>query len=132
MHEKSLRIVKRAVNKANGLRKEEKVAINKRTAGIIHKVKNLPLLLKKIKDKCINDKKHCRVRDHCHSKDKCRSAAHSIYNLKYSIPKKIPVLFHNEFNYHYHFYMRQLAKTFEGEYNCLEENKEKVKSFKFQ
>ena len=36
-----------------------------------------------------------RVRDHCHLSDKFMGAAHEIWNLKYKVPKFIPVVFHN-------------------------------------
>ena len=50
---------------------------------------------KNLKINFVKDKKYCKVRDHCHYTRKCRGAAHSICNLKYSLPKKIPVAFHN-------------------------------------
>ena len=43
----------------------------------------------------MKDKKYCKVRDHCHYTGEYRGAAHSIYNLKYSVPKSIPIVFHN-------------------------------------
>ena len=42
-----------------------------------------------------------------------RGAAHSIGNLNYNIPKKIPIVFHNGSNYDYHFLIRKLAKKSE-------------------
>ena len=36
-----------------------------------------------------------KVRDHCHYTGKYRGAAHSICNLRYKIPREIPVVFHN-------------------------------------
>ena len=36
-----------------------------------------------------------KVRDHCHYTEKYRGAAHSICNLRYKIPKVIPIVFHN-------------------------------------
>ena len=36
-----------------------------------------------------------KVRDHCHYTRKFRGAAHNICNLRYKVPKKIPVVFHN-------------------------------------
>ena len=40
-----------------------------------------------------NDKKNYKVRDHCHYTGKYRSAAHNICNLRYKVPKEIPVVF---------------------------------------
>ena len=56
----------------------------------------------------------CKVRDHCHFTGKYRGAAHSKCNLKYKVPKFIPVAFHNGSNYDNHFIIKQLAKDF----NC--------------
>ena len=39
-------------------------------------------------------------------------AAHSICNLRYSIPKKIPIIFHNRSNYDYCFIIKELAEEF--------------------
>ena len=36
-----------------------------------------------------------KVRDHCHFTVKYRGAAHSSCNLKYKVPRVIPVVFHN-------------------------------------
>ena len=54
------------------------------------------------------DKKYNKVRDHCHYTGKYRGAAHSICNLRYRIPKEIPVMFHNGSTYDYHFIIKQL------------------------
>ena len=70
-----------------------------------------------------------KVKDHCHYTGKYRGAEHRIYNLKYSIPKEIPVVFLNGSNYYYHFIIKELAKKFEGEIICLWENTEKYKFF---
>ena len=56
---------------------------------------------------------------------KYRGAAHSICNLRYKIPKEIPVVFHNGSTYDYHFIIRQFAKEFKGNFECLGENAEK-------
>ena len=42
-----------------------------------------------------------------------KDTVHSICNLKYSIPKEITVVFHNESNYDYHFIKRELVEEFE-------------------
>ena len=70
-------------------------------------------------------KSYCKVRDHCHYTGKYRGAAHSSCNLRYKIPKEIPVIFHNGSTYDYHFIIKELAKEFEGNFECLEESTEK-------
>ena len=56
-------------------------------------------------------------------------AAHDICKLRYKIPKEIPVVFHNGSTYDYHFIIKELAEEFEGEIECLGENKEKYITF---
>ena len=46
---------------------------------------------------------HHKVRDHCHYTEKFRGAAHNIFNLRYKVPKEIPVVFHNGSTYDNHF-----------------------------
>ena len=48
------------------------------------------------------------------------------------MPLKILVVFHNGSNYDYHFIIKELAKLFEEEYECLRENTEKYKPFSVQ
>ena len=74
-------------------------------------------------------KLYCKVRDHCHYTGKFRGLAHSICNLRFKIPKEIPIVFHNGSTYDYHFIIRQLAKEFEGKSGCLGENTEKYITF---
>ena len=45
------------------------------------------------------DKKDYKVRDHCHYTGKYRGAAHNICNLRYKVPREIPVVFHNGSTY---------------------------------
>ena len=40
-------------------------------------------------------KKHHKVKDHCHYTGKYRGATHNSCNLRYKIPKEIPIIFHN-------------------------------------
>ena len=75
------------------------------------------------------NKKMQKVRDHCHYTGKYRGAAHSNCNLNYQIPKEIPVVFHNGSTYDYHFIIKQLAKEFDGNFECLGENTEKYITF---
>ena len=76
-----------------------------------------------------SDKKHYKVRDHCHYTGKYRGAAHNICNLRYKIPKEIPVVFHNGSTYNYHFITKELVKEFDGNFECLVENTEKYITF---
>ena len=51
-----------------------------------------------------------KVRDHCHYSGLYRGTAHSMCNLRYKIPKYIPVVFHNLAGYDAHLFIRELAK----------------------
>ena len=53
-----------------------------------------------------------KVKDHCHCTWKYRGAAHDICNLRYKIPKEIPVVFYNRSTYDYHFIIKDLAEEF--------------------
>ena len=71
----------------------------------------------------------CKVRDYCHFRGKYRGAAHNTCNLRYKIPKNIPVIFHNGSTYDYHFIIKELAREFDGNFECLGENTEKYITF---
>ena len=73
-------------------------------------------------------KNYRKVRDHCHYTDKYRGAARSICNLKYKVPKEIPVVFHNGSKYDYHFIINELAKGIDG-ITCLGDDTEKYITF---
>ena len=51
-------------------------------------------------------------------------------NAKYSVPKIIPIDFHNGSNYNDHFIIKALAEQFEKQFTCLGENIEKQTTFK--
>ena len=70
-----------------------------------------------------------KVRDHCHYTGKYRGAAHNNCNLNYKIPKEIRAVFHNGSTYDYHFIIKQLAREFKGNFECLGENTEKYITF---
>ena len=63
----------------------------------------------KQKEFCTNEnnenefKLYKKFRNHCNYSGKCRGAAHNICNLRYKVPKEIPVVFHNSSTYDYHF-----------------------------
>ena len=77
----------------------------------------------------MKDKKYCKVRDHCYYTGEYSGAAHFIRNLKYSVPKKISILFHNGSNYDYHFMIIELAEEFKKQFTCLWEHTEKYVTF---
>ena len=67
--------------------------------------------------------------DHCHYTGKYRGAAHNMCNLRYKVPKEIPIVFHNGSTYDYHFIIKELVKEFDGNFECLGENTEKYITF---
>ena len=83
----------------------------------------------KFENKYLKDKKYHKFRDHCHYTGEYRSAAHSVCNLKYSVPKNNPIVFHNGSNYDYHFIIKELAEEFKKQFTCLVENTEKYITF---
>ena len=56
----------------------------------------------KFENKYLIDKKYPKVTDHFYYTGEYRGAAHIICNLKFSVPKKILIVFHNVSNYDYH------------------------------
>ena len=53
----------------------------------------------------------------------------NLNNLKYSVPKRIPIVLHNGLNYDYHFIIKELAEEFKKQFTCLRENTEKYMNF---
>ena len=72
------------------------------------------------------DENDIKVRDHCHLNGKFRGAAHQICNLLYTVPKFIPVVFHNLTGYDSHLFIKKLSG---GKINCIPNNEEKYISF---
>ena len=70
-----------------------------------------------------------KIGDHCHCKGEYRDAVHSICNLKYSLPKKVPTVFHNGSSYDYHFIIKELVKELKKQFTCLGENTKKYINF---
>ena len=69
-----------------------------------------------------------KIKDYCHYTGIFRGATHSICNLKYKVPKEIPIIIHNA-TYDTHFISNQLAKEFKGKLNCIGDNMEKYITF---
>ena len=69
------------------------------------------------------------MRDHCLYTGKYREPAHSICNLKFNMLYGIPAVFHNDSKCDYHFIIKELAKAFEGLFECIGDNSEIYKKF---
>ena len=77
-------------------------------------------------------KNYWKVRDHCHCKGKYRGTAHTICNLKFNVPNKIPVFFYNGSNYDYHFIIKELVNEFGGKrLSVMEKTQKSTKLFPF-
>ena len=59
------------------------------------------------------NKNYRKVSDYFHHTSKYRDAEHSICNLIFNIPNKIPVVFRSLSNYDYHCIIKELAKKIE-------------------
>ena len=78
------------------------------------------------RDKFINkEKSYWKVRNTCHYSGKYKSVGHVICNLRYKIKNKIAVIFHNVSNYDYHLTIKELAREFEEQLECLGKNTKK-------
>ena len=83
----------------------------------------------KFENKYLKDKKYYKVRYHCHYTGEYRRAVHGICNSKYSVPNKIPIVFHNGSNYDYHFIIKELVEEVKKQFACVGENTEKYITF---
>ena len=63
---------------------------------------------------------------------KFRGAAHGICNLRYKVPKNIPIVLHNGSTYNYHCIIKHIPEKFKGWFECLGENTEKYIIFQYQ
>ena len=72
-----------------------------------------------------------KVRDHCHLTGEFRGAAHNECNLRYRVPRFIPVFFHNLSRYDAHLFIKKLPyiNNSEGNIKCIAKNEENYISF---
>ena len=68
--------------------KKEMKLVTKEQQESRQNAKNCYVCKEKFKNKSGKDKKYRKFIEHCHYKGEYRGAAHSICNLKYSVPKK--------------------------------------------
>ena len=57
-------------------------------------------------EKYLKHKKYRKAKYHFNSTGEYKGAAHSICNLRYSVPKRVPIFFYNGSNYDYHFIIK--------------------------
>lgn len=69
-----------------------------------------------------------KVRDHSHITGQYRGAAHNICNLRFKIPKFIPIFFHNLSGYDCHLFIKTLAEA-PGSIKIIPKTKENYISF---
>ena len=104
LHEKKLWILKGACNKNNKLLKKEYDIANKGLE-LNASEKNCHICKKKLEANMLIIK-NIKLEIIVIVQVKYKGAAHSICNLRYKIPKGIPIVFHNWSNYYYHFIIR--------------------------
>ena len=104
--------------------KKKNVTVNKKELILHQDTTEFYICGKRFLKKFANDKNY-----HCHFTGKYWGAAYSICNLRFNVSNAIPVVFHNESNYDYHFIIKELANEFVGKCECLGENTEKHKTF---
>lgn len=79
------------------------------------------------------DKKNNKVKDHCHITGKYRGAAHNICNLKYRVPRELPIIFHNLKGYDSHIIFNNIGEYISThknlEFSVIPNNTEKYLSF---
>ena len=92
-------------------------------------MKTCHIYKEKFENKYLKDKKYRNVRDHCYYTGEYTDAVDSLCNLKNSVPKKISIIFHNGYNYDYHFIIKELVEEFKRKFTCLGENTEKYITF---
>ena len=105
---KSLLIPKTEPNEDHYFKKEKMKLLAKEQQESNENSKICNISNEELENKYLEDKK---VGDHCHYTEEYRGAAQSICNLKYCVPKKVLISFHNGVNYDYHF----IQKSWLGE-----------------
>ena len=108
MHEKLLSRFRRTCNK-NNYEKKEMIPLTKEEEDW-HNKQKVCHICKKTFSTDDNNQKYHKVRDHCHYTGKYRGAAHDICNLRYKMPKEMPVVFHNGSTYDYRSIIKELAE----------------------
>ena len=122
LREHAMKIIKFKKKKMRSLTKEQQESYENEKIRYICK--------EKFENKYLKNRKYRKVRNHCHYTGEHRGAAHSICNLKYSVPKTISIAFHNGSNYNYYFIIKELGEEFKEQFTCLGENTKKYITFR--
>ena len=112
MHEKVCEFFRKHAMKNFNFKKKKLKLLNKEHQEWYENAKICCIRKENIENKYLKDKKYPKVRDHCHYTKEYRGATHSICNLKYNMPKKIPIVFQNGSNYDYYFIIKEFAEEF--------------------
>ena len=115
--------------KINNFKKKKLKLLTNEQQESYENIKICYICKEKFENKYVKDKKYCKVRNHCHYTVEYRGAANGTCNLKYSVPKKIPIVFHNGSNYDYHFNHKRVSRIIYKKFNCLGRNTEKCTIF---
>ena len=87
MHEKVCESLREYAMKIINLQKKKMKLLTKEQQESYENAKISHICKEKFENKYLKDKKYRKVRDHCHYAEEYKGAAHSLYNLKYSVPK---------------------------------------------
>ena len=98
--------------KTNNFKKKKMKLFTKEQQESYANAKICYICKEKFENKYLKDKKYRNVSDHSHYPAEYRRATHSICNLKYGVPKKIPIVFHNGSNYDYNYIIKELEEEF--------------------
>ena len=80
-------------------------------------------------NKYYEDQKKCYICNKKFCYDKNEEKKYSICNLRYKLPREIPIIVHNGSKYDNYCIIKELAEEFKGEFKGLGENTEKYISF---
>ena len=81
--------------KIMNFKKKKMNLLTKEQQELYENAKTCSICKEKFENKYLKDKKYSKVRDHCDCAREYKSVVNSIYNLKYSVSKKPPVVFPN-------------------------------------
>ena len=130
MYEKVLWIFNKKCNEDSYFQKEKTMLLTKDHQKSYENAKICYICKEEFEKKnMLKIKKYCKVTDNCHNTGEHGGAMQSICNLKYNVPKKNYIPFHNGSNYDYHFIIKELGEEFKKQFTCLEENSEKYITF---